>query len=79
MASCSAPDLFTFVRHPGMEPTNNRCGRALRLVTLHKKIRPMFRSAGGMATCGTLMTCLTTWNDQGADLMENIRESIMAS
>ena len=76
---CTAPDLFTFVRHPGMEPTNNRCERALRLVTLHKKIRLMFRSARGMATYGTLMTCLTTWDDQGADLMEKIREAIMAS
>ena len=75
----AAPDLFTFVRHPGMEPTNNRCERALRLVTLHKKIRLMFRSARGMAMYGTLMTCMTTWDDQGANLMEKIREAIMAS
>ena len=75
----AAPDLFTFVRHPGMEPTNNRCERALRLVTLHKKIRLMFRSARGMTMYGTLMTCMTTWDDQGANLMEKIREAIMAS
>ena len=51
----------------------------MALSTLHKKIWLMFRSAGGMATYGTLMTCMTTWNDQGADLMEKIREAIMAS
>ena len=38
----------------------------------------MFRSAGGMTTYGTLMACMTTWNDQGADLAEKIREVIMA-
>ena len=75
----AAPDLFTFVRHTGMEPTNNRCERAPGLATPHKRMRLMFRSAKGMATYGTLMTCLTTWNDQGADLMEKIREAIMAS
>ena len=75
----AAPDLFTFVRHPGMEPANSRYGRAPGLATPHKRMRTMFRSAGGIATYGTLMACMTTWNDHGAGLMEKIREAAMAS
>ena len=74
----AASYLFTLARHPGMGPTSNRCGRSLGLVTFHKRMRPMLRSAGGMAAYGTLMTCMTAWNDQGADLTERIREAVAA-
>ena len=35
----AAPDLFTFIRHPGMDPTNNESERVLRKVVIHRKIR----------------------------------------
>ena len=35
----AAPDLFTFIRHPGMEPTNNESERMLRKVAIRRKIR----------------------------------------
>ena len=75
----AAPDLFTFVRHPGLPPTNNMSERTLRRVVLHRKIRLMFRSAAGMQTYGTLMTCMMTWDAQGRDLMEKIHGAIMAN
>lgn len=36
-------------------------------------------SIAGMAAHGTSTTCMTMWNDQGADLLEKIREATMAS
>ena len=32
-----APDLFTFIRYPDMDPTNNESERMLRKVTIHCK------------------------------------------
>ena len=75
----AAPDLFTFVKYPGMPATNNMSERTLRPVVLHKKIRQMFRSATGMQTYSTLMTCMTTWKAQDKDLLEKIYQTIMAS
>ena len=75
----AAPDLFTFVRHPGLPPTNNMSERTLRRVVPHRKIRLMFRSAAGMQTYGTLMTCMMTWDAQGKDLMRKIHGAIMAN
>lgn len=75
----AAPEMFTFVRHPGLPPTNNMSERTLRRVVLHRKIRLMFRSATGLQTYGTLMTCMMTWDAQGKDLMEKIHAAIMAN
>ena len=75
----AAPNLYTFVRHKGMEPTNNKSEQKLRKIVMHKKIRQMFRSVTGMNTYGILMTCLMTWDDQGHDVSEKIYKTIMAS
>ncbi len=75
----AAPDLFTFVKYPGMPPTNNKSERTLRRVVIHKKIRQMFRSTTGMEVYGILMSCMMTWYDQDKDLVKNIHNTIMAS
>ena len=75
----AAPDLFTFVRYPGMSPTNNMSERTLSPVVLHKKIRQMFRSAVGMQTYSTLMTYLLTWKAQDKDVLEKIHQTIMSN
>ena len=75
----AAPHLLTFVRHPDMEPTNNRSERSLRPVMLHKKIRLMFRTPVGMKVYGILMTCLLTWDDQGHNLTEKVYKTFMSS
>ena len=75
----AAPDLLTFVRHPGMHLTNNKSERTLRRVVLHKRVRQTFRSISGMKVYSILMTCMMTWDDQGENLMGKIHESIMAN
>ena len=75
----AAPDLFTFVKYPGMPPTNNMSERTLRPVVLHKKIRLMFQSVIGMQTYSILMTCMMTWDAQGHNLMDKIHKAIMSS
>ena len=35
----AAPNLFTFLRHPGVDPTNNIAERVLRSVVIQRKIR----------------------------------------
>ncbi|MDE0089821.1 MAG: transposase [Thaumarchaeota archaeon] len=74
-----APDLFTFVRHPGLPPTKNMSERTRRRVVLHRKIRLMFGSITGMQTYSTLMTCMMTWDAQGKDLMGKVHGAIMAN
>ena len=68
----AAPDLFTFVRHPGMHPTNNESERMLRRVVIHRKIRQRLVTPAGMRMFGVLMTCVMTWRRQKADLMGNL-------
>ena len=43
----AAPNLHTFVRHKGIEPTN-KSEQRLRKIVMHKKIRQMFGSVTGM-------------------------------
>ena len=47
----AASDMFTFVNHPNMEPTNNESERMLRKVVIHRKIRHRLVSTGGMREC----------------------------
>ena len=47
-------DLFTFIRHPGMEPTNNESERMLRKVVIHRKIRQKLVTVGGKIMFGTI-------------------------
>ena len=47
----TASDMFTFVNHPNMEPTNNESERMLRKVVIHRKIRQRIVSTGGMREC----------------------------
>ena len=56
----AVPDLFTFIRYPGMEPTNNESERMLRKVVIHRKIRQKIVTVGGKIMFGTIMTCLLT-------------------
>ncbi len=60
----AASDLFTFVNHPNMEPTNNESERMLRKVVTHREIRQRLVSTGGMKMFGILMTCTLTWRKQ---------------
>ena len=50
----AVPDLFTFIRYPGMEPTNNKSERMLRKVAIHRKIRQKLVTVGGKIMFGTI-------------------------
>jgi len=75
----AAPKLFTFVSHPGMEPTNNVAERALRRIVIQRGIRHGLRTAGGMRMFGVIMTCLGTWSMGGLDMAERLREVLAAA
>ena len=75
----AAPDLFTFIRYPCMEPANNESKRVLRKVVIHRRIRQKLVTVGGMAMFGTIMTCLLTWNKQGLNWFEKLSEVFWAT
>ena len=43
----AASDMFTFVNHPNVEPTNNESERMLCKVVTHRKIRQRMVSTEG--------------------------------
>jgi len=74
----AAPNLFTFVSHPGMEPANNTAERALRRTVIQRYIRQGLRTAGGMRMFGVTMTCIGTWRMRGLDVAEKLQEVLAA-
>ena len=70
----AVPDLFTFIRYPGMEPTNNESERMLRKVVIHRNIRQKLVTVGGKIMFGTIMTCLLTWDKRGLNWFEKLSE-----
>ena len=75
----AVPDLFTFIRYPGMEPTNNESERMLRKVVIHRKIRQKLVTVGGKIMFGTIMTCLLTWDKRGLNWFEKLSEVFWAT
>ena len=68
----AAPNLFTFLLYPGMDPTNNESERMLRKPVIHRKIRMRLVTEGGMRMFGTLFTCMATWRKRGLDPTEQL-------
>ena len=79
MLGNAVPDLFTFIRYPGMEPTNNESERMLRKVVIHRKIRQKLVTVGGKIMFGTIMTCLLTWDKRGLNWFEKLSEVFWAT
>ena len=75
----AVPDLFTFIRYPGMEPTNNESERMLRKVVIHRKIRQKLVTVGGKIMFGTIMTCLLTWDKMGLNWFKKLTEMFWAT
>ena len=61
---------FTFVLHPGVEPTNNRAERALREHVVQRKIIGTLRNEKGTSIHETMMTVLATWKQRGLNSLE---------
>lgn len=65
-------DLFTFLLHPDVEPTNNTAERALREPIIHRKIRGCVRNQKGCQMFGNLMSCIMTWKMNNCNLLDEI-------
>jgi len=64
---------FTFVTHPGVEPTNNRAERALRELMVQRKIIGTLRNGKGTSIHERIMTVLATWAQQGLNSLQMMR------
>jgi len=65
-------NLFTFLLHPGVPPTNNAAEQALRESVIHRKIRGLMRNERGMRMFGNIMTCIMTWNLRGCNILDEV-------
>ena len=59
------PRLFTFLKYPNLQPTNNQAERSLRGMVIFRKICMGTRSSGGSNTHSVLPSLLLTAQRQG--------------
>ena len=69
--------LFTFIEHPGVEPTNNCVEQALRIAVQLRKIIFGNRSAQGEVATARLLTVTQTCKMQGRNALEYLTEAII--
>jgi len=62
----AAPNLFTFVPHPELHPTNE-AERLLRPAVIQRLIRKLHVTWEGMREFSGIMTCALTWRKRGLD------------
>jgi transposase len=67
---------FTFLLHPGLEPTNNRAERAIRETVVKRKIFGTLRNEKGTRIFEVLSTVLATWKQEGRPLHRTLVSSI---
>ena len=68
--------LFSFIEHPGVEPTNNSAERALRIAVQLRKIVFGNRSAQGEVATARLLTVSQTCRMQGRNPLGYLTEAI---
>ena len=69
--------LFTFIEHPGVEPTNNCVERALRIAVQLRKIIFGNRSTQGEIATARLLTVTQTCKMQGRNALGYLTEAIV--
>ena len=67
---------LTFLRQPGVEPTNNRGERALREAVVVRKIVGTLRNGRGADVFARLMSVLGTWRTRGKDTTAELFASL---
>ena len=65
-------NLFTFLLHDAVDPTNNKAERALRESVIHRKVRGCVRNQKGCKMFGNLMSCIMTWKMRNYNLLDEI-------
>jgi transposase len=76
--SCCEGDLWTFVYHELVEPTNNAAERAVRPVVIWRKNCYGTDSKSGSEYVGRMMTACTTLKQQKRSIWEFIRQASSA-
>ena len=69
------PAFWTFLRVPGMEPTNNAAERALRPAVLYRKISFGTQSSEGSRFVERMLTVVSTLRQQGRNVLGYLRQS----
>ena len=75
----AAPSLFTFLLHPGMEPTNNLAERNIKPTVISRKIRHSLKTEDGMEMFSILMTCYMTCKARGQSMSDLIKQLLLES
>ncbi len=70
-----APDLWTFLDQPDVEPTNHAAERALRPALIHRKLSYGVQSQSGVLCQSRLLTVTTTLKQQRRDVMAFLVEA----
>jgi transposase len=71
--------LWTFVEHPGIEPTNNAAEQALRPAVIWRRLSFGSQSKAGSQFVARLLTVITTLNVQGRDVIEFLTQACKAA
>lgn len=70
--------LWTFVKHEGVEPTNNASERALRHGVIWRKLSFGTQSTEGSRFVETILTVLATCQQQGRNAFDYLTDSLVA-
>jgi transposase len=69
---------FTFLRVPGVEPTNNAAERAFRFVVIDRRITQGTRGENGRRWCERIWSVVATCAQRGRSAFEFILQSVLA-
>ncbi len=72
------PALWTFITHPGVEPTNNPAERALRGPVIHRKLSHGTRSNSGERFAERALSAAATCRQQHRSLFDYLTELLTA-
>lgn len=73
------PALWTFVRHEGIEPTNNAAERALRPAVLYRKGCFGTKSPEGSRFVERMLTVVATLRQQGRNVLDYLTQATQAA
>lgn len=71
--------LWTFVEHPGIEPTNNAAEQALRPAVIWRRLSFGSQSEAGSQFVARMLTVITTLKVQGRDVLEFLTQVCRAA
>jgi transposase len=72
------PALWTFAKHPGVQPTNNHAERALRSAVIYRKLSLGSQSAAGELRTARLLSAHTTCRLQQRSLFVYLTQALSA-